>query len=51
MTQHAGTDLGLLAGRSQSVVVMCRRSTYEPVGGDTCVVLLTVTDELILAGC
>ena len=52
---NTGADLGLLAGGSQSVVVICR-STYEPgvgVGGmgggdDTCVVLLT--EELTLAG-
>ena len=44
-----GADLGLFAGGSQSVVVICH-STYEPGGGDdTCVVLLT--DRLLLASC
>ena len=34
-----GADLGLFAGGSQSVIVICH-SSYEP-GGGTCVVLLT----------
>ena len=44
---HTVADLGLLAGGSQSIVVICH-STYEP-GGTTRVVLLT--EGLILAGC